>query len=197
MQRFNIKREQLLKLMPADSTCAELGVGKGKFSEQILKIAKPQLHYAVDLWGPIDTDIQGTYYADQETWDKRFQEIQDKFIDYNVNFIRDFTYNIGKFVNPKTFDWVYVDGDHTYDGCMKDLQAVKELVKDDGFILGHDYRPAWSARPFWGVVESVNDFVKENNYLLTIVTTELYASYLITKSQEQNDIILEKVKKLC
>lgn len=196
MQRFDVKREQLLELMPKDSTCAELGVGKGKFSEQILKIAKPKLHYAVDLWGPIDTDIQGTYYTDQETWDKRFQEIQDKFKDHNVKFVRDMTYNIGNFVEPKTFDWVYVDGDHTYDGCMKDLQAVKDLVKDNGMILGHDYRPAWSARPFWGVVESVNDFVAENNYFLTVVTTELYASYLITKSKDMHDEITKRANKL-
>ena len=85
------------------------------------------------------------------------KEIQEKFSSYNVKFVRDMTYNLPNYCEPKTLDWVYVDGDHTYDGCMKDLQAVKELVKDDGMILGHDYRPAWRKRPDWGVVESVND----------------------------------------
>jgi len=197
MPRFNIKREQLLELMPKDSTCAELGVGKGNFSKIILQVTKPKLHYCVDLWGPIATNVQGTYYTDQDTWDQRFEEIKKDFKTYNVKFVRDMTYNLPNYCESKLFDWVYVDGDHTYNGCMKDLQAVKNLVKDDGMILGHDYRPAWRKRPDWGVVESVNDFVEENNYYLTVVTEENFPSYLITKTAEKNEEILKRIKKLC
>jgi hypothetical protein len=196
MPRFDIKREQLLELMPKSSTCAELGVGKGKFSTNIIGIVNPELHYCVDLWGPIATNVQGTYYTDQETWDQRFQEIQDQFKHYNVKFVRDMTYNLPNYCAEKTLDWVYVDGDHTYEGCMKDLQAIKPLVKDDGMILGHDYRPAWRKRPDWGVVESVNEFVEENNYYLTVVTQETFPSYLITKTAEKNEEILSKVASL-
>ena len=197
MQRFNIKREKLLELMPKNSTCAELGVGKGNFSKLILEIAKPKLHFCVDLWGPIAINVQGNYYTDQETWDQRFQEIQEKFKDYNVQFVRDMTYNLPNYCEPKTLDWVYIDGDHTYDGCMKDLQSVKNLIKDDGMILGHDYRPAWRKRPDWGVVESVNNFVEENNYYLTVVTQETFPSFIITKTAEKNEEILRRVKELC
>lgn len=193
---FDIKREQLLELMPLNSTCAELGVGKGNFSKSILEIAKPKLHYCVDLWAEIDTGIQGKYYASQEIWDQRFTEIQESFKNYNVKFIRDLTYNIVNYIESKTLDWVYVDGDHTYNGCMKDLQAVKSLVKDDGMILGHDYRPAWRKRPNWGVVESVNEFVEENNYFLSVVTKETFPSFIITKTEQQHNSILEKVKSL-
>lgn len=196
MQRFDILREQLLELVPQNSVCAELGVGRGVYSQQILDIAKPKLHYCVDLWGIIDTDVQGTYYANQKVWDERYADIQQQFKDYNVEFVRDYTYNLPNYVKDKALDWVYIDGDHTYDGCMKDLQAVKHLVKDDGFILGHDYRPAWKARPNWGVVESVNDFVAENNYYLTIVTNEKHASYFITKTQSQHEEITERAKQL-
>jgi len=196
MPQFDILREQLLTLMPSNSTCAELGVGRGNFSKLILEIAKPELHYCVDLWGPIATNVQGTYFTDQETWDQRFKDIQQEFSAYNVKFVRDMTYHLPNYIDSKTLDWVYVDGDHTYDGCMKDLQAVKNLIKDDGMILGHDYRPAWRKRPDWGVVESVNDFVSENNYFLTIVTQERFPSYLITKTKEKNDEILAKVKML-
>jgi hypothetical protein len=196
MPHFNIKREKLLELMPKDSTCAELGVGQGNFSKIILEIAKPKLHFCVDLWGPITANVQGTYYTDQETWNQRYEEIQEEFKNYNVKFVRDMTYNITNYCDSKMFDWVYVDGDHTYDGCMKDLQAVKSLVKDDGMILGHDYRPAWRKRPDWGVVESVNDFVEENNYFLTVITKETFPSYLITKTKEKNDEILKKVNLL-
>lgn len=196
MPRFDVKREQLLELMPVDSTCAELGVGKGNFSRIILEVVKPKLHFCVDLWGPIATNVQGTYYTDQETWDQRYEEIKEQFKNYNVQFIRDMTYNLPKYCEPNLFDWVYVDGDHTYDGCMKDLQAVNSLVKDNGMILGHDYRPAWRKRPDWGVVESVNDFVEENNYFLSVVTKEPFPSYIITKTKEKNDEIIKRVQEL-
>ena len=196
MPRFNIKREQLLELIPTGSTCAELGVGKGQFSKIILDTVKPKLHYCVDLWGPIAISVQGTYYTDQESWDERYREIQEEFKNYNVKFVRDMTYNLPNYIDNETLDWVYVDGDHTYDGCMKDLQAVNKLVKSEGMILGHDYRPAWRKRPDWGVVESVNEFVEENKYFLTVVTQETFPSYLITKTEEQNELILQKVKTL-
>ena len=42
MPHFNIKREKLLELMPKDSICAELGVGRGNFSKIILDIENPK-----------------------------------------------------------------------------------------------------------------------------------------------------------
>lgn len=37
------------------------------------------------------------------------------------------------------FDFVYLDGDHTYNGVMSDLIAWKNKVKVGGYLLGHDY----------------------------------------------------------
>lgn len=196
MPVYNIKREQLIELMPKEGTTAELGVGRGNFSKIILEIANSKLHYCVDLWAPIDKTIQGKYFTNQEGWDQRYNDVKEKLKSWNVQYVKDLTYNIPNYCNPKTLDWVYIDGDHTYNGCMKDLQSVKELVKDNGMILGHDYRPAWKKRPDWGVVESVNDFVKENNYFLTVVTKEIYPSYIITKTREKNEEILSKMSML-
>jgi len=196
MPQYNVKRENLLKLMPANSVCAELGVGRGVFSKEILKIANPNFLYCVDLWGPIATNIQGKYYTDQTEWDKRFEDIQTEFLGKPVKFIRDLTYNLPNYCAEKTLDWAYIDGDHTYDGCMKDLQAVKSLIKDNGMILGHDYRPAWKRRSDWGVVESVNDFVAENNYFLTVVTKEKYPSFIITKTRSKHEEILSLMETL-
>lgn len=38
-----------------------------------------------------------------------------------------------------TFDVIYLDGDHGMRPLMKDLQNAKKLVKDGGYICGHDY----------------------------------------------------------
>jgi hypothetical protein len=195
MPVYNIKREQLIELMPKEGITAELGVGRGNFSERICKLTKPKKHYCVDVFAVLDKTIQGKYFASQLEWDNRYAAVQDKLSRYNVEFLRTLTYNIRNHVKPGTLDWVYVDGDHSYEGCQKDLQAVNDCVKQDGFILGHDYTDSkYSA---WGVVNAVNEFVEENNYYLTVVTQERFPSYLITKTAEKNEEILARVKGLC
>lgn len=55
---------------------------------------------------------------------------------------------------PGGFDFVYVDGLHTYVQCLRDLQNYFGLLKVDGFLGGHDFTRACEA----GVVRAVLDF---------------------------------------
>jgi hypothetical protein len=41
------------------------------------------------------------------------------------------------------FDFVFIDGDHSYEGCLTDIRAWLPLVKPGGWIGGHDWeKPA-------------------------------------------------------
>jgi hypothetical protein len=63
---------------------------------------------------------------------------------------------------PKNyFDAVYIDADHSYEGVMRDLQSAFGVVKDGGWIMGHDYdhNPAKSqTRWQFGVRRAVDVF---------------------------------------
>lgn len=52
------------------------------------------------------------------------------------------------------FDFVYIDGLHTYDQVKKDILNYKNIIKDTGFIAGHDYHKNW-----FGVVNAVNEIL--------------------------------------
>ena len=47
---------------------------------------------------------------------------------------------------PLQIDWLLVDGDHSLDGILGDINAWKRHVKPGGFISFHDYGdPVWPA----------------------------------------------------
>ncbi len=58
----------------------------------------------------------------------------------------------------KPIDLLFVDGDHSYDGCMGDLIKYAPLVKKGGYILVHDYeRDVWPA-----VKKACDDYEKKS-----------------------------------
>ena len=65
--------------------------------------------------------------------------------------------------NNEMLDWIYIDGDHSYEGCLRDLENALQVVKPGGLILGDDYgwpNSKWS-KP--GVTKAVNEFINKNN----------------------------------
>ncbi len=52
-------------------------------------------------------------------------------------FIKDFSYNVAK-TWSFPFDFVFIDGDHTYEAVKKDFEDWYALITQNGFIAFHD-----------------------------------------------------------
>jgi len=63
-----------------------------------------------------------------------------------------------------SLDFVYIDGDHSYDAVMLDLILWGKKVKHGGIISGHDYRIYRGL----GVKEAVDDYVKYHRLKLIL-----------------------------
>lgn len=50
------------------------------------------------------------------------------------------------------FDFVYIDGLHTYDQVKIDIKNYIQLINSNGFIGGHDYHKKWK-----GVIDAVDE----------------------------------------
>jgi cephalosporin hydroxylase len=54
--------------------------------------------------------------------------------------------NVKKQLKGKQFDFLFIDGDHSYEGAKADFLAYKMLVKDGGLIAFHDIVPDLTTR---------------------------------------------------
>jgi predicted O-methyltransferase YrrM len=68
-------------------------------------------------------------------------------------------------MSPGSLDWVYIDGDHTYEGVARDLAAARRVVAPGGLILLNDYTflsPLELTK--YGIMEAVHEFCLEHDY---------------------------------
>jgi len=62
---------------------------------------------------------------------------------------------------PEHVDFVYIDGDHSYDCVKNDIAMYYNITKDNGLVGGHDYRSVHE-----GVTRAVDEFVSERHLKL-------------------------------
>ena len=60
-----------------------------------------------------------------------------------------------KLFHAEELDFVYIDGDHTYENVKAELDAYWPLIKRGGVMGGHDIN-------FYGVMRAVGEFAQEN-----------------------------------
>jgi len=77
-----------------------------------------------------------------------------------VILIKKLSHDAYKDINEK-LDFIYIDGDHTYEAVKQDIENYFPLIKKGGVMGGHD---------FWahdlGVVKAVLEFTKKHNLKL-------------------------------
>ncbi len=157
----NDRRDLLLKKLPKNAICAEVGVYKGKLSERILKITNPKKLVLIDAWSikmmRDNSDVQNSFT--QNDFDLLYSNVLKKFSNNdNIEIIRQNSKDALETFPDEYFDWIYIDASHHYEDVLQDLEMAK--AKAIGIIAGDDYVNAVGK---WGddVIRAVNDFAKK------------------------------------
>jgi hypothetical protein len=137
-------RTFLFDVLPKNSIGLEIGVWKGEFSEQLKNNLSPIKLYLNDPWIFIsdypDRWYGGSFAKNQDDMDMIYLEVCNKFLNnQNIEILRCNSNVIGDFIPKNTLDWVYIDGNHSFDFVLSDLNLSMELVKDVSYIVGDDY----------------------------------------------------------
>ncbi len=158
-------RIELLRRMPKDSVCAEVGVYKGDFSAHILKVVRPRKLHLIDPWYYETEPVYSrTWYGgnagkNQLHMDSLFQSVQKRFEPQIAAGIvvlhRGKSHEVLPTFDPEYFDWVYIDGNHSYGFVRDDLSLSMRALKPHGLLAGDDYH----LNGWWGdgVIRAVDE----------------------------------------
>ena len=138
------RRASVLRAIPKGAICAEIGVWKGDFSERIRATAQPRALHLVDPWRFVAAYPQrwygGAAARNQDDMDRLYQDVLGRFAgDSDVTIHRMDSRRAARRLAGTTFDWVYIDGDHSYEAVRDDLQAWAPRIRPGGVLAGDDY----------------------------------------------------------
>jgi len=167
---------EILRYIKSGTIGAEIGVWKGSTSQHLVKKKLKELHLVDPYALPSDPVAKANMikrYApmiDGNTekdfvkyYDGVHEGILSMFKNHNeVTMHRMSSEEWFAQVEDKTFDWIYVDGDHTFEGCYFDLVEAAKKIKSGGVMLGDDYKSLqWKGKE--GVVQAVDKFTALNS----------------------------------
>jgi predicted O-methyltransferase YrrM len=94
--------------------------------------------------------------------------------------------------DDESLDFVYIDGDHSYEATLKDIKAWTPKVKKGGIVAGHDYADKGNAVCRKFVVEekdqrqkevkkAVREFISNNPYVLNVTMEQACAWWFVKR----------------
>lgn len=162
-----IRAREILKHVDAiNPIVVEVGVYVGDVSQHLLKHRRDLILYMVDSWLAVVPDTPYWNTDDQHT--RCTQEEMDVYATMASNAVdfaesRAIILRMDSLVAADAIKFygmkpclIFLDADHSYEGCSADIKAWAPLVRAGGYLGGHDYRNQWFEK--FGVTQAVDEF---------------------------------------
>jgi hypothetical protein len=152
------RAEFVASLIKPGDIGAEIGVCMGVFAYHVLVPSKPAQLFLIDPWQyGLQADMEKEITErNQLARDAQYRYVCEIFKDFsNVRIIRSKSEDAVAEFEDNFFDYVYIDGEHSYAAVTRDLNNYFQKVKVGGYIIGDDY--GWT-----GIADAVQDFLKSH-----------------------------------
>lgn len=207
-------RHALLKHLPKGGVGCEIGVFAGDNAKFLRTLEPKKLTlidpWAIGDWPdvmagrshsigmPLHQDARDIYdivlkridpsYAGgspDTVFEKLYQRVCDHFAeDRTVEIVRKQSDEAHAQFDDGTFDFIYVDGDHSFNAVYNDLLNYEKKLKTGGVLIGNDY--LCSIKPVhahYGVIPAVTQFCKVRGYRIIVLCHGEYADFVLAKSE--------------
>jgi hypothetical protein len=145
----------------------EVGVQRGAFSTYLLTYWWGKRLYMIDAWREL-SDYQdcanSNPFLQLEHLADVFRSVYT-FRDRAI-IIRELSDRASELFKDNSLDFVFIDADHSYKGCLSDLKCWYPKVKSGGLLCGHDYMDSSlesTGHTDFGVKSAVDFFIKDLN----------------------------------
>lgn len=143
----------------------ELGVQEGENFMRMIE-HRPEIAVAVDSWIEDGNAGRNDCGYTQKELDAQYESfkvlVKDKPF---VQVCREYTFDAAKHFPDEYFDLIYIDADHTYEACLKDIEDWYPKIKKGRFLTGDDYwdvtAPETGVR--FEVIRAVNQFAETHD----------------------------------
>jgi predicted O-methyltransferase YrrM len=145
------------KKLGPDSKYLETGSYLG-CSSLIVALNSNATVWAHDIWVTDWSQLKGGPPPKVDDYFFTFYKMvkDNNMIDRIIPIRGDSVYTLG-IHDDKSIDLAFIDGDHSYDGCLADLEAVYNKMKEKSVILVHD------CTRDSGPLKAVETFCKDKN----------------------------------
>lgn len=157
------------ELGPGAAVVVEIGVYVGRLSRRLLEAHPGIFLHMVDPWAPTGKQAyaaSGDFMANQDARQQMAvmaQAVAEVYPHQGRYTIQRMTSEqASKLYADESVDLVFIDGDHSYEGCSTDIRLWWPKVKPGGILSGHDYRTDKD----YGVIRAVQEFKGERELRL-------------------------------
>lgn len=157
--------EEIKKLGDSITGC-EIGISYGfnlvYFLDELPSIKKV---YAIDPYLPYD-DGPGGFVTEEV-----IEKVKSLFLQNisahrtKVEFLNKTATEAADLIPDNSLDYIFIDGDHSYDNALQDMKNYYKKVKNGGIFAGHDYYLP-------GVFGAVGDFRRDMKIVKPVLTCE-------------------------
>lgn len=175
---------------PEKATFIEIGVMQGKsacyLAECIKQSGKDITVYIIDVWDHVQNLDEFDYYI-RDNKDFPMYKVETKnSIDLAVNNLRDaglldyfkfiqFNSAIAyKLFKERSVDFIFIDGDHSFEAVRKDFKFYYPLLKKNGIFAGHDYVEG----VYDGLITAVNNFCKKHHFKIKVFDDKMFKPFI-------------------
>jgi hypothetical protein len=161
---------------------AEIGVRAGDFSKIILSSPHIKRFFAIDCWDLYVSADQNDVGWTRERLRQTYETFKEKFCnDTRVEIIKKLSSDAHNEIPDGSLDFIYLDGSHTYESVIQDLENYWPKMTHNSIVSGHDFINYWFKGIDFRVKDAVEDFIRGRGLFIHITHEPRFKSFYIIK----------------